>query len=402
MSFEHYIQAGGRRLRCGFTTGTCAALAASAAAQCLLTGAWPQTVSLRTPKGLVVDAEPENCRLEDGGRYACCGVRKDAGDDADCTDGALIEAKVGLTDTPGIIIDGGIGVGRVTKPGLDQPPGEAAINHVPRRMIAEALADVAEAVDYEGGFAVTISVADGEERAKHTFNPDLGIEGGISILGTSGIVEPMSMQALIDTIALEIRQAAACGKRHLILVPGNYGLDYIAAQGLDRYGAAVVRCSNFIGDALDAAVAAGFESILVVGHISKLIKLAGGIMNTHSRIADCRCELLCAHAAACGATPATCRALLDVPTVDAGIAVLDEVGLREPVMASLLVAIQKHLDRRIAHATEAEESAAVRPQAGAILFSNTYGELGRTGGAENVLAIWDETATRDDNDGSEG
>lgn len=374
MAFEHYIHSGGKRLRCGFTTGTCAALAASGAARALLTGTWPESVSLVTPKGLRVEVPLEECRLEPG--RAVCGVRKDGGDDIDQTSGALIVATVTLRDWPGVRIEGGPGVGRVTKPGLDQPVGEAAINRVPRQMIRDAVSAVWDTA--ESGLTVTISVPEGAEIAKKTFNPNLGIEGGISILGTSGIVEPMSTQALVDTIRLELGQAKAQGCRELILTPGNYGMDYLNRQGLMTAGVPVVKCSNFIGDALDEIALLGFERVLLVGHVGKLVKLAGGIMNTHSRVADCRTELFCAHAALCGGSTAVCRELMDCATTDACIPVLRRSGLERPVFDSLLGAIQAHLTRR----------AAGRYQIGAVLFSNAWGELGRTDTAKEILEQW--------------
>ena len=292
--FEHYVLSGGRRLRCGYTTGTCAALAAAGAVRLLLTGAPPASVSLETPRGITVEVPLESCSLERG--RASCAVRKDGGDDIDATAGLLVFAHAERQDAPGTVIEGGEGVGRVTKPGLDQPVGAAAINRVPRQMIREAAAAVCGELGYGGGLRITVSVPGGREAAKRTFNPELGIEGGISILGTSGIVEPMSLRALADTVSLEIRQAAALGSRHIILTPGNFGLDFLSAQGLDRLGVPVVKCSNFIGDALDACAGSGFETVLLAGHIGKLGKLSGGIMNTHSRFADCRTELFCAHA----------------------------------------------------------------------------------------------------------
>ena len=376
MAFEHYISAGGKRLRCGYTTGTCAALAAAGAARYLTEGTWPETVSLRTPKGWRVEVPLEACRAEPG--RAICAVRKDGGDDVDRTHGARIEAAVALTESPGITIQGGPGVGRVTKPGLDQPVGEAAINRVPRQMIARAVEEVLSAAGYEGGASVVISVPEGEVIARQTFNPRLGIEGGISILGTSGIVEPMSAQAVVDTIALELRQAAAQGEKRLILTPGNYGLDYLRRQGMDQWEIPVVKCSNFIGEALDEAVLDGFSEILLVGHVGKLVKLAGGIFNTHSRTADCRAELFCAHAALAGGDKTLCRALMDCSTTDACLARLDEAGLRDPVMAGLLGAMQEHLSRR------AGETCAV----GAVLFSNEYGLLGETPEAKEIMERW--------------
>ncbi len=374
--FEHYILSGGKRLRCGYTTGTCAALAAAGAVRLLLTGTPPPFVSLETPKGITVEVPLESCALADG--RASCAVRKDGGDDVDATAGLLIFARAERQDLPGVAIKGGRGVGRVTKPGLDQPAGAAAINRVPRQMIREAAAAVCRELGYGGGIRITISVPGGEEAAKKTFNPALGIQGGISILGTSGIVEPMSLRALADTVSLEIRQTAALGGRHIILTPGNFGLDFLRAQGLDRRGVPVVKCSNFLGDALDACGASGFESVLMVGHIGKLGKLSGGIMNTHSRCADCRTELFCAHAAVCGASPEVCRALMEAVSSDACIAILDAAGLRKDVLESMLSAVQRHLNRRAAGAF----------RVGAMLFSNEYGPLGQTETVKEIMEAW--------------
>lgn len=376
MAFEHYIQSGGKRLRCGYTTGSCAALAAAGAAQLLLTGEVPALLCFTTPKGLPVEVEPEFCRLEEA--CAVCGVRKDGGDDIDVTSGLLICARAERLDTPAVTVEGGEGVGRVTKPGLDQPVGAAAINRVPRRMIAEAVQAVCEDAGYSGGLRVTVCVPGGAEAARKTFNPRLGVVGGISILGTSGIVEPMSCQALVDTIALELRQAAALGAKKVILTPGSYGMDFIRAQGLNRSNIPIVKCSNFIGDALDEAAVQGFEAVLCVGHIGKLVKLAGGIMNTHSRWADCRRELFCAHAALAGANRETCAALLEAAAADACVAILDREGLRQAVLDSLLQAIQSHLERRAAGAFSV----------GAVVFSNEYGLLGLTDKGSEILEEW--------------
>ena len=378
--FEHYIRSGQKLLRCGYTTGTCAALGAAGAARLLLTSKAPESVGLRTPKGIVVEVAPIYCRKTAAG--AQCAIRKDGGDDVDVTTGLPVIADITLLpDAPGqVTIDGGPGVGRVTKPGLDQPVGQAAINHVPRRMITDALHAEAEAAGYDGGFDVMISIEGGEEAAKRTFNPHIGVEGGLSVLGTSGIVEPMSQQAVLDTVQLEIHQAALREQspKRLILAPGNYGLDYLA-QNLPEYSSIpVVKCSNFMGDALDMAAAEQFAEVLLVGHIGKLVKLAGGIMNTHSRMADCRTELFCTHAALCGASQATCRALMDAATTDACLDILDAENLREPVLESLLQAIQLHLDRRVAGAF----------RVGAVLFSNQAGPLGQTETAAQLLQSW--------------
>ena len=377
--FEHYVRSGQKLLRCGYTTGTCAALGAAGAARLLLTGRTPETVALRTPKGIVVEVAPIYCRRT--GTGAACAIRKDGGDDVDVTTGLPVIASVVLEpDAPGVRIFGGEGVGRVTKPGLDQPVGEAAINHVPRQMIAEALSREAENAGYPGGFSVTISIEGGVETAKRTFNPHIGVEGGLSVLGTSGIVEPMSQQAILDTIQLEMNQAAlrAGTPRRLVLAPGNYGLDYLASALPQFERFPVVKTSNFIGDTLDMAAAAKFEQVLLVGHVGKLVKLAAGVMNTHSHTADGRAEVFCAHAAVCGASREVCTALMDAATTDACLDILDGAGLQAPVLESILTAIQLHLDRRAGGAF----------RVGAVLFSNQHGALGETKAAKELIAEW--------------
>ena len=374
MALEHYIRSGQKQLRCGYTTGTCAALAAGGAASLLLLGEAPERLSLVTPKGLAVEAAPEGLRYE--GDAAVCGVRKDGGDDADATHGLVVMARVEKSPGPGVRIHGGEGVGRVTKPGLDQPVGAAAINRVPRQMVEAQARAVCAKAGYTGGLEVTLSIPGGREAAQKTFNPALGVEGGLSILGTSGIVEPMSQQALVDTIALELNQAAALGARGLILTPGNYGEEFLRQHPLG--GAPVVKVSNFIGDALDLAAGHPFRQVLLVGHIGKLVKLAGGVMNTHSRYADCRAELFCAHAACCGASRQVCLELLQAATADRCVEILDGAGLREPVLRRLLEAIQLHLDRRVQG----------KYRVGAVLFSNTYGLLGQTEPGREIIQSW--------------
>lgn len=374
MRFEHYIRSGTKRLRCGYTTGTCAALAAAGAVMLLLKGEAPEILELMTPKGLPVETEPAFCRRE--GEEALCGVCKDAGDDPDVTDGLLICARVRRTET-GITVDGGEGIGRVTKPGLDQPVGAAAINSVPRKMILEAAGSVCEACGYRGGLAIEIFAPDGKATGEKTFNPQLGIEGGISILGTSGIVEPMSERAIVETTALEIRQAAESGSRRIVLLPGNYGLDYLTGELPELAAVPRAKCSNYIGEAIDCARLEGFQELLLVGHVGKLVKLAGGIMNTHSRVADCRRELFTAHAALCGADAGTCRMLMQEVSSDGCLRVLEEAGLRDEVLRSLLEALQRQLSRR-----------AEGMRAGALMFSRTAGFLGLTEEAESLLREW--------------
>ena len=375
MAFEHYVRSGTKMLRCGYTTGTCAALASSGAVRYAITGKVPETVSVMTGKGLLVETGIEESGCE-GGKFWCA-VKKDAGDDIDATNGILIFSSVTLSDEQGVRIDGGTGVGRVTKPGLDQPVGNAAINSVPRRMITDAVQLVLDEEKYEGGADVVISIPQGEEIASKTFNPVLGVVGGISVIGTNGIVEPMSEQALIDTIEVEMRQKAEYTKE-LIITPGNYGETYLNGSDLSGIDIPVVKFSNFLGDTLDMAANMGYTKLLLVAHIGKMVKVAGAVMNTHSRWADGRAEIFTAHAAVCGADTETCRRIMKAATTDASIEILDEVGLREQVIASILDKVQEKLEHRVGGAYEI----------GAVTFSNVYGYLGETEQAHAILESW--------------
>ena len=371
---EVYLPVGREKLRCGYTTGTCAAAAAAGAARLLLTGELLPAVRVDTPAGITVEAELLDHAA--GPDWAACAVRKDGGDDPDVTDGALIYAKVERSHTPGVAIDGGVGVGRVTRPGLDQPVGQAAINSTPRRMIREQAERAMAEAGYTGGLKVTISVPEGEKLAGHTFNPRLGIEGGISILGTSGIVRPMSEAALIDSLYLEQDMARAAGVNDLLMTPGNYG-DSFAEDTLGLDLSHRCTCSNYVGHAIDHAAALGFSSLLLVGHLGKLIKVAAGNMNTHSKVADGRRETITAHAALAGGKPELLRALFDSPTTDAGVALLKQAGLLEQVMDSIARALEEQLRHRAGPELEIQ----------AVFFSNQYGMLGKTSGAEALLAL---------------
>lgn len=389
MAFEHYLRSGNKMMRCGYTTGTCAALAASGAAAFLLLGEEPEELSIMTGKGLKVKV-PVFAWGQEAGESAWCSVLKDAGDDADVTDGMEVKVTVSISSLPGIRIDGGEGVGRVTKPGLDQPVGNAAINSVPRQMIAEEVRKVCEEAEYTEGLEVVVSIPEGQRIAEQTFNAMLGVEGGLSILGTTGIVEPMSEKALVDTIEVKIRQVAAESKA-LILTPGNYGERFIAEKAMDQMGIPVVKCSNFIGEALDMVAMEQFEEVLLLGHMGKLVKVAAGIMNTHSRYADGRNEIFCAHTALCiseadgGGRKAALaengslfKKIMEAATTDACIALLEEAGLRQQVMESILKAAQKRLDYRAKGAF----------RVGAVMFSNQYGILGYTEKAKEILDRW--------------
>ena len=389
---DFYVMSGGKKLRCGYTTGSCATAAAKAATIMLLNDITLESVDIMTPKGIKINI-PINS-IERGKDYCKVSVIKDGGDDPDITSGTLIFSTVRFADgekkIPGqnnrqfsgihvkamqekravICIDGGKGVGRVTKPGLDQPVGNAAINHVPREMI-----EVCTLADFSGELHITISVPDGEHLAEQTFNPRLGIVGGISILGTSGIVEPMSSQALLDTIKVELNQKKAEGYGIAAVSPGNYGLDYMKktyGYDLDRS----VKCSNFIGDTIDMAITTGFEKMLLTGHIGKLVKVAGGIMNTHSREGDCRMELLVAASVRNQVPYTVLEEILQCVTTEEAVRKLDACGKKDAVMQELLSKIMFYLNKR----------AAGKMQIEVILYSNEFGELAKSAGAIEFLA----------------
>ena len=368
---EQYVFKNQTRLRCGYTTGSCAAAAAKAAVQMLLGGGRTEAVELVTPSGQTLFLDVEDIREEEG--RVCCAVRKDSGDDPDVTNGILIYASVEKTEI-GIRIDGGEGVGRVTRPGLDQPVGEAAVNSVPRRMITEAVKAVCSARGYEEGILVIISIPEGKALAGRTFNPRLGIEGGISVLGTTGIVEPMSEAALLDTIEVEMRQAAAVGRQKILLTPGNYGMDFLRdSLKIDPYKS--VKCSNYIGESLDKAIEIGFDALLLVGHIGKLVKLGAGVMNTHSRWADARLETLAASLILAGGDAGTAVTLLGANTTEDALDILIRCGWLEKTMAVLMEKIACHLEHRTGGKLQAE----------VVVFSNRYGILGKTKGADALL-----------------
>ncbi len=368
-------------LRKGFTTGSCAAAAAKAACRMLLSGSDVDKISIITPKGPAFDAEILNIERTAGS--VKCAVRKDGGDDPDITTGALIEAEVRFAgaeegaekgSAPRVIIKGGKGVGRVTRPGLDQPVGEAAINSVPREMITREVTEVLDMFDCSEAATVTISVPEGEELALHTFNPRLGIEGGISIIGTSGVVEPMSRQAILDTIRVELRQKRAEGHDIAFISPGNYGLDFMKETydvDLDRS----VKCSNFIGETIDMICELGFSGMLLTGHIGKLVKVAGGIMNTHSREADCRMEIIAAAAVREGADTGILGRILDCLTTEEAYGILYEAGLAEKVSGWIMNGIMYNLDRR----------AGGKLDIGCIVYSKEYGQLAASDRATGMI-----------------
>ena len=371
---EEYQFSQGKNLRCGYTTGSCATAAAKAAATMLLTGERVATVRIDTPKGVVLELEPLEVELAE--QYVSCAIRKDSGDDPDDTNGVLVFAKVEKVAEPGVHIEGGVGVGRVTKPGLACAVGGPAINPTPRRMITAEVGSVMEQAGYSEGLLVTISIPEGVEIAKKTFNPRLGIIGGLSVLGTSGIVEPMSEKALIETMYVEMRAQKARGNKHLLVFFGNYGEDFTRdVMQLDLEGA--VTCSNFVGELLDYAVFLGFETLLLIGHSGKLVKLAQGVMNTHSKYADCRTELFALEAMFHGASIEVGQEIYHCLTTDEVTKILKREQIFEPVMDKVTERIDFYMQHRV-HG---------KIKTAAFMFSNVYGILGKTKYADELIQL---------------
>ncbi len=370
-----YVYKNHKKLRCGYTTGTCAAAATKAAVRMLLTQIPVKEIKINTPKGITLNLEILNTTITNN--YVMCAVKKDAGDDADCTNGILVYSKASF-EPSGIIIDGGTGIGRITKPGLEQPEGAAAINSVPRKMIKQAALEELENAGLESGLKIIISVPEGEELAKKTFNPRLGIKGGISILGTSGIIEPMSEKALIDTIYIEMKQKKSQDKDNevLLISPGNYGRNFARETwGIDLEQG--LKCSNFIGETLDMAFMLGFKKILFIGHIGKLIKIAAGIMNTHSKVADARMETLCSCAVLAGCNIETAYNILKCTTTDEAIPILEKQNILNKTMDIMLEKILSNMKNRTENQIEIE----------VIVFSNQAGTLAMSNKANEFIKM---------------
>lgn len=401
---NHHCWKGQKKLKYGYTTGTCAAVAAEEATLRLLLGKHRENVEAVLKDNIcfeipVREASGQPADREDAweGAWYGCSVVKDSGDDPDVTNGSEVCAYVRIL--PGLceeeqarqerkfffdgrrrenfspftlLLSGGEGVGRVTGSGLEQEPGYAAINVWPRRQIFAAVAEVCRQADFHGTLEIRIVVPEGRRLAEKTFNPRLGITDGISILGTTGVLEPMSERALVDTIALEIRAALAGKGRILLVTPGNYGQAYVQ-EYLKLSLTDAVKCSNYIGEALDLAVNLGAEGFLLAGDIGKLVKLAAGIFQTHSRQADGRMEILGVHAAMAGADARIVCRIMDCVTTAQALGILKECGLLEPVMDSVLQRIGEHLKKR---------AGAMRT--GVCLFAADYGMLGCAGEAMSL------------------
>lgn len=367
-----------KELRKGFTTGSCGAAAAKAALYMLLTGSVKDEIEIITPGGAVFRTEVKDIFRE--GNRVRCAVVKDGGDDPDVTTGLHVTAEVRAEERADgaldIRIEGGPGVGRVTLPGLDQPVGNAAINRVPRQMIEKELSEVAELLDFRGRIRVILSVPGGEAAAERTFNPRLGIEGGISILGTTGIVEPMSTRAILDTIRVELNQRKALGDRIAAVSPGNYGLNFMKeTYGYDLNRS--VKCSNYVGDTVDMVREMDFRGMLLTGHIGKLIKVSGGIMNTHSKEGDARMELLAAGVIRAGGSMDTLRGILNCRVTEEALSIIqaESPALLRTSMESVMDRILYYLRKRAGEELPVE----------CILYSNEFGLLAASPGTMDML-----------------
>lgn len=337
MSFERYITKAGKKYRLGYTTGTTAAGAVKAAAEMLLKQKKSSRIVIDTPAGIEVEMEVLDPYYDQNSAGAA--VIKDAGDDPDQTDGIKIRAELkrvkkdkNLAESQ-IIIKGGQGIGKVTRGGLQLAVGQAAINPVPREMIKKAVRDI---FPQNNIFEVLISAPEGVEIAKKTFNPKLGIKGGISIIGTSGIVEPMSESAYKESLAVELRQAAALGHKKLIFVFGNYGKKRALKAGFKE--PQIIRMSNFVAYLLEEAKKLAIDEIIMLGHIGKIVKVAGGIFNTHSKVADARKEIIAAHAALRGAETDVIETIFALNTAEEAVDYLLEQNLGE-VLNSIAAAV---------------------------------------------------------------
>ncbi|ABR46313.1 cobalamin biosynthesis protein CbiD [Alkaliphilus metalliredigens QYMF] len=376
---ERYIIKDGKKLRYGYTTGSCATAASKAAAQMLLQPGEVHEVDIDTPKGWSLKLKVEDIQRSHGA--VSCAIIKDAGDDPDVTNKLAIYSKLIWRQDTKIEIHGGEGVGTVTRPGLQIPVGKPAINPIPLQMIER---EVREVIGPGRGVDIVISVPKGQEVAKKTFNPKLGIQGGISILGTSGIVEPMSEEAMKDSLALELPMAKAEKIKTFVFVPGNYGRD-MAREKYKIHDKNMIKISNFVGFMMDQSVIQNVERILIIGHIGKLVKVAGGIFHTHSKVADGRREILAAHLAALGASQQLVLRVLESNTTEEAVGLIQEKGF----------------DRLFSHlADKITEKCVERTQGnieiGTIIFSMEQGVLAHCSQAGRLLEILKSEGVKDE------
>lgn len=392
----------GGYLRSGYTTGTCASAAARAAAVFLLTGKAPDRVSVLLGNGTRAEFAPEYGFWQPDKCW--CRVKKDGGDDPDITDGVWVYAEVfliseeefaglcrkgkgyTLKEYPGIYLNGGSGIGIAAKKGLSCPAGRYAINPVPRQVILREVDSVRREACCKRCLEVRIAIPEGAALAEKTFNPVLGIRGGISVLGTTGVVEPMSEQALVETIRLDIRVRAAAGENILLLTPGNYGETFLWQELGIELGTAV-KCSNFVEASVKIAKEEGFHRLLLVGHIGKMIKVAGGAGNTHSKYGDRRMELMER------LTRQICDGMWREPeaerelflreikgsnTTEEAVERLKKRGLAEPVLNLAAEQVKEQIAGWLGGGMKAEM----------VVFSSLHKAVGKTRGADEFLHLF--------------
>lgn len=403
MTMEKFTVKNGKQMRFGFTTGSCASAAACGAAYMLLTGTACRAAEILLPGGekVLLPVTYVCANNED----VICSVRKDGGDDPDVTDGAEILARVSRTKVSALSDEekekrngkfpilwkdltllGGEGVGLVTVDGLRCRKGEPAINPIPRRMIFENVDRVRKSAGRDVPLTIEISVPEGKSIAQKTYNPRLGIIGGISILGTTGIVDPMSEKALVDTIKMVIDQKFAENPERILIAPGNYGREFCQQElGLELEQAAPV--SNYLGEALDYIRYKGFKEILLVGHTGKLIKTAAGIMNTHSSYADGRMEIIGIHSVLCGADQDTAAAIMKCVSTDAAFDLLRDKPYYEQVKESILTKVLYHLRFRLRNECRIQ----------VVMLTSDRSHIIKSEGAEQLIEAIrkDGTITRD-------
>lgn len=372
---DEYSYVNGKKLRKGFTTGTCATAATAAAISMILNQDIEEKVTVSTANGVEVTMDIKNPSF--GELTASAAVEKDGGDDADATHGLLIYSTVTLLpDSTEIIIDGGEGVGRVTQKGLKCDVGMAAINPTPRTMIEKTARQL---LGPDCGVEIIISVPGGEETAKLTYNSRLGIVGGISILGTTGIVNPMSEDSWKASITIELTMLYNQGYRSVVLAPGNYGEDF-ATNVLGIPPHRIVNMSNFVGHVLKEVQRIGFTRVLMVGHMGKFVKVAGGIFSTHSKDSDARMEIIMANLALLGAPVELLEKVDQCITTDAAGTLIEEYHYEE--VYQVLVDKMKFRSERLLRNRKPEVSIDV------VTFGTEAGYLASTQTLEEIAEEW--------------
>jgi cobalt-precorrin-5B (C1)-methyltransferase len=362
---ERYTFKNGRRLRMGYTTGACAAGAAKCAVIMLATGDNPGFVTIDTPAGITLELKISDPVLS--GSYAECSIIKDAGDDPDITDGIKIFARAEFIDEDTVEIIGGTGVGVVTKKGLLVQPGCYAINPGPMSMIKSEV----ESVRTTGrGVRITISAPEGVEIAKRTFNPKLGIEGGISILGTTGIVEPLSSDAVKESLSLELSMMKECGLDTVVFVPGRYGRDF-AVNSCGIPESSIISIGNHAGYMLEQGEYYGMKNILLIGHTGKLVKIAGGNFDMHSRVSDSRFEIIAANYILLGGRPETAVKIMNCVTTEEALEYIDVENFYDYICGKIRERSVSYLHGRV--------------NIEVITFSMERGLLAATPGADEIM-----------------